>query len=89
MEAAAVEGNDAGGFLPAMLQGVQAEGRDGGGVRMSENSEHAAFLAQPVTIEIEVAEIEVVSSGAGSGVFWRVDHLVHRVSGSHRHALVL
>ena len=45
MEAAAVEGDDAGGFLAAMLQGVQSECGDGGGLGVAEDAEHAAFLA--------------------------------------------
>jgi hypothetical protein len=54
MKPAAVEGDDARGFLAAMLQGVQPEGGDGGGFRMTENAEHAAFLAQRVAFEIVV-----------------------------------
>ena len=54
MEALAVEGDDAGGFLAAMLQGVQAERGDRGGVGMAEDAEDAAFLAQPVAVEIEI-----------------------------------
>ena len=57
MEALAVEGDDAGGFLAAMLQRVQAERRDGGGIRVAEDAEDAAFLAQPVAVEIEEAVI--------------------------------
>ena len=53
MEPLAVEGDDAGRLLAAMLQGVQAERGDGGGVGMAENAEHAAFLAQPVAVQIE------------------------------------
>ena len=45
MEALAVEGDDAGGFLAAMLQRVQAKRGDGGGVGMTEDAEYAAFLA--------------------------------------------
>ena len=45
MEALAVEGNDAGGFLAAVLERVQAERGDGGGVGMVEDAEDAAFLA--------------------------------------------
>ena len=41
----AVEGDDAGGLLAAMLQGVQPERGDGGGFRVAEDAEHAAFLA--------------------------------------------
>ena len=52
VEAAAVEGDDAGGFLAAMLQGVQAERGDGGGFGVAEDAEHAAFFAQRVAFEI-------------------------------------
>ena len=45
VKAGAVEGDDAGGLLAAMLQGVQSERGDGGGFRMAEDAEHAAFLA--------------------------------------------
>ena len=47
---------------------MQAERRDGGGVGMPENAEHAAFLAQPVVVQIEVV-------GGVRG------HLAHRLSG--------
>ena len=53
MEARAVEGDDARRLLSAMLQGVQAQRRDRGGVRMSENPENAALLSQPVVVEIQ------------------------------------
>ncbi len=52
MEPRAVEGDDAGGFLAAMLERMQAERGDGGSVGMAEDAEHAAFLAQPVAVEI-------------------------------------
>src|SRR5262245_33002245 len=52
METVAVERDDAGRFLTAMLERMQPERRDGGGVRMAEDAEHAAFLAQPVAVEI-------------------------------------
>ena len=45
VETLAVEGDDAGGFLAAVLQRVQAERGDGGGVGMAEDAEHAAFFA--------------------------------------------
>ena len=45
MEAAAVERDDAGGFLAAMLERVQSECGDGGGLGVAEDAEHAAFLA--------------------------------------------
>ena len=46
MEDAAVEGDDAGRLLAAMLEGVQPERGDGGGIGMVEDAEDAAFLAQ-------------------------------------------
>ena len=48
MEVGAVVGDDAGGLLAAMLQGVQAERGQGRGVLVAEHAEHAALLAQRV-----------------------------------------
>ena len=48
MEVLAVEGDDAGGFLAAVLQRVQAERGDGGGVGHVPDAEHAAFLVELV-----------------------------------------
>ena len=45
VELAAIEGDDAGGLLAAMLEGVQSECGDGGGLGVAEDAEHAAFLA--------------------------------------------
>ena len=53
---AAVEGDDAGGLLAAMLQGVQSERGDGGGFGMAEDAEHAAFLAQRVAFEVVIEQ---------------------------------
>ena len=63
MEPLAVEGDDARRLLPAMLQGVEPQRGDRGGVGVSENAEHAAFLAQPIVVEVE--------SAAAAGRFWR------------------
>lgn len=60
VEAATVEGDDAGGLLAAVLQGVQAERGDRGGLRVAEDAEHAAFLAERVAIEIGVVSGIVV-----------------------------
>ena len=54
VEPRAVEGDDAGGLLPAMLERMQPERDDRGGVRMAEYAEDAAFLAQPVVVEVEL-----------------------------------
>src|SRR5580698_4369043 len=49
----AVESDNAGSFLAAMLQGMQPEHGNGGGVRMIKDSEDAALLAQPVAVGVE------------------------------------
>ena len=71
MEPLAVEGDDAGGFLAAMLEGVQAERRDRGGVGVAEDAEDAALLAQPVVVEIEAV------------CAWSFDHVAHLASRGH------
>jgi hypothetical protein len=48
MEVGAVETDDAGRFLAAMLEGVQAENGQRRRVLMAEDAEHAAFLAKLV-----------------------------------------
>ena len=53
VETLAVEGDDAGGFLAAVLQRVQAERGDRSRVRVAENAEYAALFAQPIGIKIE------------------------------------
>ena len=45
---------EAGGLLAAMLQGMKAKRGNGGGVRVVENAEDAALLAQPVAIGVEI-----------------------------------
>src|SRR5215471_14660466 len=49
----AVEADDASGLLAAVLQGVQTEGRNRRSVGMSEYAEYAAFLAEPIRVEVE------------------------------------
>jgi hypothetical protein len=61
MEAAAIEADNTGGLLSTMLERMQAERRYGGGVRMAVDAEHAAFLAQPVAVEVQI-EIRVVAA---------------------------
>ena len=53
MKSLAIERNDAGCLLAAMLKRVQAERCNGGGVRMTENAEDATLLAQAVGVGIE------------------------------------
>ena len=64
MEPVAVEGDDAGGFLAAMLERMQAERGDGGGIGMAENAEHAAFLAQAVGIELGFIRVDQYETGS-------------------------
>ena len=53
VEPRAVERYDAGRLLAPVLQGVQPESGDRGGVGMSENAEYAALLVQAVVREID------------------------------------
>ena len=46
----AVVGDDAAGFLSAMLEGVQAERGDRGGVGVPKNTKDPAFLAEFVVV---------------------------------------
>ena len=76
VEVLAVVGDDAGRFLPAVLQGVQAEGRQGGGVVVAEDAEDAAFLVELVVVPYPIGRGSqriggdhcVVSPGAVSSV---------------------
>ncbi len=54
MKAFAVEGDDAGRFLAAMLKCVQTERGDGCRIRVTKDAEHTAFLAQAVGVGIEL-----------------------------------
>jgi hypothetical protein len=51
MEMGAVEADDAGGFLAAMLESVEPERGEGRSIRVAENTEHAAFFMQAVLVE--------------------------------------
>ena len=51
VELAPVEGDDAGRFLAAMLQGMQAEHGAGRGLVDAEDAENAALLLQLVVVE--------------------------------------
>ena len=50
MKVAAIEGDDAGRLLAAMLQRVQAECRDGGGIRDVPDAEDTALLVELVVV---------------------------------------
>ena len=50
IEPLAVEGNDTGRFLPAMLQGVEAQRRERGRVLMPKNAEYTALFPQLVVV---------------------------------------
>ena len=81
VKSASIKGHDACGFLAAMLQGVQSKRGDGGGFRMAEDAEHAAFLAERVAFEIAISGIEGAEvQFALFGVFGRALFTVHRAS---------
>ena len=64
VEHPAVERHDAGRLLAAMLQGVEAERHDRGGIRMAVDAEDAAFLAQGVAVEVEIAAERLARPGS-------------------------
>ena len=63
MEPGAVESDDAGGLLAAMLQRMQPERDDRGGIGVIENAEDAALLAQPVLAEVEAGVARRIGGG--------------------------
>ncbi len=82
MEAAIVVGDDAGGFLAAMLKGVKPECGDGGGIRVPEDAEHAALFAERVAVKILVqilVEVVVGILGRVARIARGVFHMVHCV----------
>src|SRR5262249_36009380 len=54
MVAPAIEADDAGSLLAPMLECVQAERGNGGGLRMPQKAEDATLLAQGIGIEVEI-----------------------------------
>jgi hypothetical protein len=50
MELVTIACHDSGGFLATVLQGVQAQGRMGGGIDIIENAENATFFAGFIVI---------------------------------------
>ena len=71
-EAAAlgVVGDDAAGFLSAMLEGVEAEGGEHGCVVAAEDAEHAALVAHAVLAAGAEVIIEVVRESRGVEGVW-------------------
>src|SRR5262245_36345700 len=59
MKSLAVERNDAGGFLPAMLEGVQAERGDRSRICVPEYAEDAPRFTQPVAVKVSPASPRV------------------------------
>jgi hypothetical protein len=65
----AVEADDTGRFLAAMLECVQAERRQRGSVGMIENPEDAALLVQPVFLEpVQDGIANLILFGHGHGL---------------------
>jgi hypothetical protein len=54
VEDRSVERDDARRLLAAVLQGVEPERRDGGGIRMPVDAEDAAFFTQGIAVEVQV-----------------------------------
>ena len=58
-----------------MLKGVEAERRDGGGIRVAVDAEDAAFLAERIALQI-VLKLQRGWAEIKLGVLVRVSHLV-------------
>jgi hypothetical protein len=54
MKTFAIEGDDAGRFLAAMLKRMEPERSQGRGIVMPVYPEYAAFLAQRIAVEIKI-----------------------------------
>ena len=63
VELAAVIGDDAGGFLAAMLQGMQPERRQRGGVRMAVDPEYAALVVEMIRVSAAGGQHPLPASG--------------------------
>ena len=68
VEAMAVEGDDTGRLLATMLECVQPQRGDGGGVHVAVDAEDAAFLAESVSLPIVTFRIRKTSVADGSGL---------------------
>ena len=60
MEVFAVIGNDTRRFLAAMLKGMEAQRRQRRRVRIAQNAEDAAFLAQLVCVKLVVVNADML-----------------------------
>jgi hypothetical protein len=60
VELAAIERDDTGRFLAAVLQGMQTQRRQCRGIGVPQNAKHAAFFMQRVAVEIEIIVARVV-----------------------------
>src|SRR5690606_32551370 len=54
-----VEAGDAGGFLAAMLERMEAQGRDGRRIGCADDAENAAFLTQLVSVCVQEGMCDV------------------------------
>ena len=72
VESRAVEGDDARGFLTAMLERMQTQRDDRRRVGVAENAEDAARLVQPVVLEIDARGVGCVGVHVDGGVLVRL-----------------
>ena len=75
VEALAIEGGDAAGFLTAMLQGVQAKRSDLGRAGGVEDAEDAAFQPQPVVVAPGIGRF-VVHRAFSTSIFSELSELL-------------
>ena len=78
VETGRFDAGDAARFLAAVLQGVQAQGDDGGGfvVRCAPDAAHAAFKAWPIVVRVSV--MLPVNDGGGNDVGHMIVQAAHR-----------
>ena len=81
MKLLAVEGDDAAGFLAAMLERMQAERGQGRRVGVAQDAEDTAFLVEAVVVDIEVVRSWGIVRWCSSRWLVRHNHgsLLHRV----------
>ncbi|MNX38270.1 hypothetical protein D3C86_686060 [compost metagenome] len=71
IEAVVMDAGDAAGFLAAVLQGVQAEGHDGGGFVLGRAPDAADPALQPELVILWLAPVFAVNDGIGDMVAHR------------------
>jgi hypothetical protein len=70
-----VESDDSGRLLATVLERMQAEGRDSGGVWVAEYAKNPAFLMQTVVVKVDVGLVRQGRADGGLAGFVAALHL--------------